>query len=349
MLVIGPLGAKPQVLPETLTDDLRDCSEVILHSVSPEPSRDSGFMGYGDLGSTTLSGPPARSLTQAVLQGLQEATEADRAACFAPRHGLVLPRYRLLVCYACGSAVAEDSEGHKLSLATTLSGNEACSRAVYQNGLEWQGWQPVGSALRHARGHAVVPPPGYQGRTAAGTETLLLQRVEATEQAEPLPGEVVLTTEDGDTRVLSTQWLDHARTPEQVWLLVGRTGQYDRRKNSVTYGGSKELLDSLADLYREADHPGRLRAEIKLRPQAEERMAHRVERELRRDGFQLNPVLMGKDRLLTGIGRREGLEVRATVGVVQTPHGPVLLMAEIPVAAPQDLSGLIDQLRQSAQ
>lgn len=304
-------------------------------------------MGYPVLGRTLLQRGEQGVLTQAVLKGLKEADSSLRGSCFAPRHGLVLPDFRLLICYACHSVLVESKSGERIDLAITNGGREEFVRSVLEHHFEWQGWAEMAGSIYHRSGLKVDIPDGYEAHGLAGTETLYLSSEREQTQSNPIPGLVTLRSDDGSEEALATTWLDHAESKKTLWYLVGGVFRHDRSTNSlvceVDAVGESQVRAYLAEM----DKPARLKATLRLRPYQEERSLETQELKWERDGFEFSELELGTGRFKMAKGVRTGIEVELYVGVLETEAGPVLITAEIPEELKDPIKTLLASLKPS--
>lgn len=341
VLLAGTVSAQ-QELPESLKTALSEGGPVTLYSISPRPdSEGQQFLGYPVLGEASIE---STQLTKAVLEGLEKADPKSRLDCFVPRHGLNFQGHKLLICYACHSVVAEFANGQKQRYAITDQGHEELARAVYEQGLPWQGWQPVGDSIRHQSGLSVQVPDGFEGRGTAGTEILYLESRQETVQQDPLPGALVLVSEEGKEE-LATTWLDHSDSGKWVWYLTGLPASFDPTTNQLTCRGLPHELAQLKARLPALDQPARKRARIQLRPLGNDTILKRELIRFRRAGYQMERHAIEGTPLMVGYCRKDGVKMEAVAGLVATDHGPVLLTSEAPLTALSTVAGLLRSLR----
>ncbi len=343
LLLIAPVPAEPQQVDRALEAALSSDVYYTIYSILPETTdQGESFMGYPVLGRVALDSQSSLEIGRAVLRGLKETDPSLRQSCFAPRHGIGAGDYKILICYACNSVIAESADGKKVNYAIADGGHQELAEAVFKNGLEWQSWQPVEEMLRHSSGLAIVVPQGYLAEVTSHSETLSLTGRKDTVQISPTPGTVILESPEGQTETVSTQWLDHEETGSPIWYLTGLSSSYDEEENQLTCIGSSSELQRIKTFLEESDKPARYRARVKLRPDSTETDLQKQLLRFRRDGFKLHEQTLGGSVFKTGTGSRSGLPMTVFAGLVETSSGSLLMTAEIPG---EQKSPLVDLVR----
>jgi len=346
LLLCAPVYAKPQNVPDTVITALKSRGPVVLSSIYPKRTGvGEEFLGFPILGQVELAPEESVEIAESVLTGLVEADAAAKQNCFAPRHALTISDRKFLICYACHTALVEVEEGRKVKLAITESGHAELAQAVYDHGLGWQGWQPVGDELRHESGLALTVPTGYTAQVSAGTDSLDLRSRADTVQQEERPGRFLFENEEtGEVVTVPTSWLDHSTTDRPVWYLLGRTGTFDSARNERRFRGSAFELARIQAFLKSADQPSRRVVRILVRPLEDESELQTQIHKLRRKGYELEESEVDTHRFKTARFREAGTEIEIFVGSVSTAQGPVLVRAEVPGDIPNPLPDLIRNL-----
>lgn len=113
LLLILAQATRENALPKEAREAFEKAAEFEVYSLDPKRRNDGDFHRWKSLGKTTVKDDLAKSVREAVLQGIAEK-DITPFDCFEPRHGIRYAHegktYDLVICYSCLSGYLCEGE-----------------------------------------------------------------------------------------------------------------------------------------------------------------------------------------------------------------------------------------------